>query len=201
MKMTIPNQLTTLRIILTPVFFYLIIQPELGYKITASVIFLIASITDWYDGYIARRLNMTSRWGQFMDPLADKLLVSTALAVFAYLDYVYLWMVIVVIVRDFLITFLRSFAEYIDKPIATSSLAKWKTATQMTFIFALLLYINIPILPEIRLNLVTNPWIQWTTILFSFVTLITAVSGIQYLIMNYKHFGELIRRTFHRVTD
>ncbi len=200
MKMNIPNALTVSRIILTPVFYYLIIQPEPDLKIAASILFLIASITDWYDGYIARRFNMTSRWGQFMDPLADKFLVSTALAVFAYLNYVYWWMVLIVIIRDFTITFLRSFAEYIGRPIITSSLAKWKTAFQMTFVFALLLYMNIPVFPEVRLNLVQSPWMQWTTILFSIVVLLTAISGIQYLIGNRAHFGELIRRLFRRIS-
>ena len=196
MKMTIANQLTMVRIILTPIFFILIIQPQLELTITASFIFLIASITDWYDGYIARRFNQVTKWGQFMDPLADKLLVSSALVVFALLNYVYWWMVIIVIVRDFLITFLRSFAVYIGKPIVTSAVAKWKTAIQMTFVFTLLLYMNIPILPEIRLNLVNNPYIQWTTISFSIVMVLTAFSGVHYLIMNRSHFTEIKNRYF-----
>ena len=200
MKMTIPNALTILRIILTPVFYYLILQPEPHLKIIAGVVFLIASITDWYDGYIARRFNMTSRWGQFMDPLADKFLVSTALAVFACLNYVYWWMVLIVIIRDFSITFLRSFAEYIGRPIITSSLAKWKTAFQMTFIFALLIYMNIPVFPDVRLNMVKAPWLQWTTLLFSIVVLLTAISGIHYLIVNRAHLNELMRRLFRKVS-
>ena len=200
MKMTIPNALTILRIILTPVFYYLILQPEPHLKIIAGVVFLIASITDWYDGYIARRFNMTSRWGQFMDPLADKFLVSTALAVFACLNYVYWWMVLIVIIRDFSITFLRSFAEYIGRPIITSSLAKWKTAFQMTFIFALLIYMNIPVFPDVRLNMVKAPWLQWTTLLFSIIVLLTAISGIHYLIVNRAHLNELMRRLFRKVS-
>ena len=200
MKMTIPNVLTLSRIFLTPVFYFLIVQPDSNLKIAASIVFLVASITDWYDGYIARRFNMTSRWGQFMDPLADKLLVSTALAVFAYLNYIYWWMVLIVIIRDFTITFLRSFAEYIGRPIITSSLAKWKTAFQMTFVFALLLYMNIPVFPEVRLNLVQMPWLQWTTILFSLVVLLTAISGIHYLIVNRAHLSELLRRLFRRIS-
>lgn len=194
MKFNIPNILTIIRILLTPVFVVLLIQPNENLRIVASFIFLVASITDWYDGYIARRLDMMTRWGQFMDPLADKLLVSSALLVFAYLDYVHWWMVILVVVRDFLVTFLRSFAEYVQKPIRTSGFAKAKTAIQMTFIFALLIYINIPVFPEIRLSLVQHPWQQWTSLVFSVVVLLTVISGVHYVIVNRDHFIELARR-------
>lgn len=194
MKLTLPNQLTIFRIIATPVFCYLIIQPGMLFRIAAFFIFLFASLSDWYDGYLARRYNLTSRWGQFMDPLADKILVSAALVVFAYMDYIYWWMVILVVFRDFLITFLRSFAVYVDKPIVTSSFAKGKTVVQMTFIFALLLYMNIPLFPEVRLNLVKHPWIQWTTLLMSVVVLLTLISGIHYLIANRDYLKEIGRR-------
>ncbi len=194
MKYSIPNQLTIFRIILTPVFLYLIIQPEADYKLYAGIIFLLAALTDWYDGFIARRYNLTSRWGQFMDPIADKILVSGALAVFAYLNYVYWWMVIIIILRDFLITFFRSYALHIGKPIITSNLAKWKTFMQMTFIFLLLIYINIPNLPEIHLNKVENPWYLWSTLIFFITVLVTTISGVHYIIVNRTHAVELGRR-------
>ncbi len=199
MKLTLPNQLTLFRIILTPVFYFVIIQPDTSFKLAAAVLFLVASITDWYDGYFARRFNLTSRWGQFMDPLADKLLVSTALIVFAQLDYIFWWMVIVVVLRDVLITGLRIFALYIGKPIITSSFAKWKTFLQMGFIFALLIYMNIPGLPEIHLQQVSNVWLLWTTLAFSLVVLFTAISGIYYLIMNFAHVSELTRRIIKKM--
>jgi len=194
MKITLPNQLTLLRIILTPFFVYLFIQPEFSYTLPASIIFLAAALTDWYDGYFARRLNLTSRWGQFMDPLADKILISAALIVFAYRNYVFWWMIIIIILRDFIVTFLRSFALYIGKPIITSALAKWKTFLQMTFIFVLLIYINIPVLPTIDLQVVEQPWLIWSTIFIAIVTLITIISGIHYLIVNRIHAIELFRR-------
>jgi CDP-diacylglycerol--glycerol-3-phosphate 3-phosphatidyltransferase len=194
MKITLPNQLTLLRIILTPVFVIMFINPQPGYTLPASIVFLAAALTDWYDGYFARRLNLTSRWGQFMDPLADKVLISAALFVFAYRDYVYWWMIIIIIVRDFLITFLRSFALYIGKPIITSALAKWKTFLQMTFIFVLLIYINIPVLPAISLQESEQPWLLWTTIFLAIVTITTIYSGAHYLIVNRIHAIELFRR-------
>ncbi|MGD9489537.1 MAG: CDP-diacylglycerol--glycerol-3-phosphate 3-phosphatidyltransferase [Calditrichaceae bacterium] len=194
MKLTIPNQLTIIRIILTPVFLYFIIQPDQSLILLASLIFMFAALTDWYDGYIARRLNLTSRWGQFMDPFADKILVSTALGAFAYLNYIYWWMVIVIVFRDFLITFLRSYALYRGKAIITSNFAKWKTFFQMVFIIALMIYINFPQLPDIHLNQTVNPFLLWTTLSLSFVVLLTAISGIHYLIVNRSHTIELWRR-------
>ncbi len=201
MKFTLPNQLTLFRIILTPVFYFIIIQPEPSFKLAAAAIFFIASVTDWYDGYFARRFNLTSRWGQFMDPLADKFLVSAALIVFAQLDYILWWMVILVVLRDIIITGLRIFALYIGKPIITSSFAKWKTFLQMGFIFALLIYMNIPGVPEIHLHRVPNIWFLWTTLVFSAVVLFTTISGIHYLIMNFAHVSELTRRIFKKIAS
>ena len=196
MRYSIPNQLTIIRILLTPVFiFYFLKGGTFNIRI-AGIVYLLASITDWYDGYIARKMHMVTRLGQFMDPLADKILVSSALAVFAYENYLTWWMVILIITRDFVVTGLRLFALYIGKPIITSVLAKWKTFLQMAFIFALLIYLNIPGVPEIRLNRVQNPYLVWTTLVMFLVVLLTIISGVQYLIVNRSHALELIKRTF-----
>jgi CDP-diacylglycerol--glycerol-3-phosphate 3-phosphatidyltransferase len=188
MKPTLANILTIIRILLTPLFIYLFLLPGWTERFVASVVFTIASITDWYDGYLARRYNQTSKFGQYMDPFADKILVSSALFLFAWLDYIYWWMALVIVVRDLLITFLRSYAMYRHQPMATSRLAKWKTTFQMIFIFTLLVYLNaypyLSFLPDIRLNLVNQPWLLWTTISLFFVTALTAYSGIKYLIDN-----------------
>ena len=156
MKFTIPNQLTIIRMVLTPVFVYLFLIDDPIYKLVASIIFFIAAFTDWYDGYFARRFQSVTRWGQFMDPLADKILVSSALFVFAYLGYVFWWMIIIIISRDALVTYLRSFALRIGKPIITSVVAKWKTFIQMGFVLGFLIYINIPGLPPVHLTDTTN---------------------------------------------
>jgi len=142
MKLTVPNQLTILRIILTPLFLYFFVQNSMVDKLIGTIIFSLAAGTDWYDGYIARKLNIVTRWGQFMDPLADKILISTALIAFAYLGYLYWWMVITIIFRDFLITSLRMYALQRGKSIVTSYLAKVKTFIQMIAVFILLLYLN-----------------------------------------------------------
>jgi len=172
------------------------IQNSESSLLIATGIFFVASLTDWYDGYFARRYQLTSRWGQFMDPLADKILISSALVIFAYLNLLYWWMVIVVVVRDFLITFLRSFALYIGKPIITSQIAKWKTFLQMGFVFILIIYLNIPSLTRPELSASDQPYLLWTTISFSLVVILTVLSGIHYLIMNRSHWMELLRRLY-----
>lgn len=196
MRYSIPNQLTIIRILLTPVFIFYFLKGGVVNIRIASLIYLIASLTDWYDGYIARKMHMVTRLGQFMDPLADKILVSSALIVFAYENYLQWWLVIIIIARDFLVTGLRLFALYIGKPIITSILAKWKTFLQMAFIFALLIYLNIPGVPEIRLDQVTRPYLLWTSLVMYLIVVLTVISGVHYLIVNRSHALELIKRTF-----
>ncbi len=197
MRYSIPNQLTIIRVLLTPLFiFYFLKGGQVNVRI-ASIIYLIASVTDWYDGYIARKLQMVTRLGQFMDPLADKILVSSALIVLALENYLQWWLVIIILIRDVVVTGLRLFALYIGTPIITSILAKWKTFLQMAFIFAILIYLNIPGLPTIRLSEVKNPYLVWTSLVMYVVVLLTVISGVQYLIANYIHALELIKRLFH----
>jgi len=195
MKLTVPNQLTILRIILTPLFLYFFIQDSMTYKLIGTIIFIFAAATDWYDGYIARRLNIVSRWGQFMDPLADKILISSAVIAFAYLGYVYWWMVIIIVFRDFLITFLRMYALHRGKSIFTSQLAKWKTFIQMIAVFILLIYLNFADAEIYSYDIYPPPYTHWISILFLLVTVLTAISGIQYLIENRSHVIELVKRT------
>jgi len=195
MKLTVPNQLTILRIILTPFFIYFYVQDTAGLKLIGTAIFTLAAATDWYDGYIARRLNIVSRWGQFMDPLADKILVSAALVVFAELGFLYWWMVILIVARDFSITFLRMYALKRGKSIVTSVIAKWKTFLQMTAVFILLIYLNFPKAAVYYLDNYPPPYTSWISILYLLVTLLTVFSGLQYMYENRSHVTELLRRS------
>jgi CDP-diacylglycerol--glycerol-3-phosphate 3-phosphatidyltransferase len=195
MKLTVPNQLTILRIILTPVFLYFFIQNSQVDKLIGTITFFFAAGTDWYDGYIARKHNIVSRWGQFMDPLADKILISSALIAFAYLGYVYLWMVTIIICRDFLITYLRMYALQRGKSIVTSYLAKWKTFIQMVAVFVILIYLNFPDADIYHLENYPPGYLHWVSILYLLVTALTAISGIQYLIENRAHVVEIVKRT------
>src|SRR4030042_447187 len=120
--MLLPNQLTTLRIILTPVFLFLFLSEDPFYKQLSLIVYILAAITDWYDGWLARKFNYITAWGKFMDPLADKILTSAAFLAFVILGVLELWMVIIIVVRDFLVTGLRLFADSKKINFSTSNL-------------------------------------------------------------------------------
>lgn len=195
--MTFPNQLTILRILLTPVFIFLLFSQNIYVKYLSLFIFLIATLTDWYDGYFARKYGYVTTWGKFLDPLADKILVSSTLYALFYLGKVELWMVNIIVLRDFLITGLRSYAQWRRQPVVTSQIAKIKTTAQMVLVyFILFLY-----LLEIS---VTEPGIiqnilaflkQIELIYYSmlFVTLLTVYTMIQYFFVNKKHLEQMFR--------
>lgn len=200
--MTLPNQLSALRIILTPIFVVTFYAEDIYIKYTSFAIFIIASLTDYYDGIIARRDGITSLWGRFLDPLADKILISAALIVFAFSGVVKFWMVITIIIRDALITGLRTYAMFKGKPIVTSYLAKAKTFSQITviyfvFIFVLLertfVFYNKP-------SLILDKIVSWNLIHMTmlFVTLLTVISGIKYLYENRSHIKSMLL-DFYRV--
>ena len=104
------------------------------------VIFTIAALTDWYDGYAARKTGGITMWGQFLDPLADKILVSSGFICFSILGYIPVWMVMVVVIRDFLITAFRSYAIIKNQPITTSFVAKTKTFVQFGILYLIFIY-------------------------------------------------------------
>lgn len=198
--MTIPNQLTLLRIILTPLFLVYYVKGEPRDQFIASIIFLLASITDWYDGWYARRFGVITRWGQFMDPLADKLLVSSALVVFAWMNFVKAWMVWIIVTRDVLVTFVRIYALQKGNPIVTHAAAKWKTFAQMTTIFMILIFIN---WKNYYLN--SNPvyhaqYFDVIGIAMIIVTLLTIISAVIYAQSNWRlivrMFKEFLSYTF-----
>jgi CDP-diacylglycerol--glycerol-3-phosphate 3-phosphatidyltransferase len=136
--MSVPTQLTVLRILLVPVFYILFVSvnpPMLGW---AALAFLFAAVSDWWDGEIARRYNLTTSLGAFLDPLADKLLTGVAFIAFAMKGYAPWWMVWLVLSRDVYLTLLRLVGDAMGLPVKTSYLAKVKTFVQMTFIVLLL---------------------------------------------------------------
>jgi CDP-diacylglycerol--glycerol-3-phosphate 3-phosphatidyltransferase len=146
-QLNLPNQLTLLRILLTPLFVYLIMSESAMNKQIALIVFVVAALTDWYDGWVARRFGYISRWGKFFDPLADKIFASAAMLAYVWLGLLDGWMVWIVIIRDVFMTALRSYAEYKDQPIVTSKSAQAKTFTQFVVIYyVLILYVgrNIP---------------------------------------------------------
>lgn len=185
--MTVPNQLTILRILLTPVFVALFISERLILKQASVLVFAVAAMTDWYDGWVARKLGTVTRWGIFLDPLADKILTSAAFVAFAWLGLVEWWMVWVIVVRDISITLLRSFAELRGRTLHTNFSAKVKTFAQMVFIYAVLLAVvlkgTLPqFLPFFKAVLDKN--VVYYSMLV--ITIITFGTGVQYLVENYK---------------
>jgi CDP-diacylglycerol--glycerol-3-phosphate 3-phosphatidyltransferase len=186
--MVLPNQLTTLRIILTPIFLFLFISGDSTLMQVSLLVYIVAAITDWYDGWLARKFDYITTWGKFMDPLADKVLTSTAFFAFAAIGVVELWMVIIVVFRDLLITGLRLFAEWQKKSFATSMIAKIKTTIQMIFIFYLLIVFTLRENTFLSgnfsevFNILTNATAIYYT-MFA-ITIFTFSTGILYLYQN-----------------
>jgi CDP-diacylglycerol--glycerol-3-phosphate 3-phosphatidyltransferase len=137
--LNIPNAITASRILLTPVFLWLLLSGDGVMVQISAAVFLIAAVSDWYDGWYARRYNMLSPFGTFFDPLADKILVGAGLFAFAALGVLELWMVCVIVARDVVTTLLRVVADRRGQPIVTSRLAKWKTAMQLVFLWYIVL--------------------------------------------------------------
>ena len=197
-QLTLPNQLTLLRILLTPVFVVLLFSPSTLALQCSLAVFVIAALTDWYDGWIARKMGHSSRWGKFLDPLADKILSSSALLSFVGLHLVDAWMVWIVVARDFLITGLRSYAEYLDRPIVTTRGAQAKTFGQFVVIYYILfLYVGRSVPPVYQQFGPTIDTLMHPKVLFGMmllVTLTTAGTGIAYLFDNRRVLLELYER-------
>ncbi|MBU0528631.1 CDP-diacylglycerol--glycerol-3-phosphate 3-phosphatidyltransferase, partial [bacterium] len=138
MKINVPNVLTIFRILLTPLFIICLFYDYPYARLWALVIFIVASITDAFDGHYARKLNQVTRHGKFLDPLADKILVSSAFISFAIMDLVPFWMVGLIIFRDLFVTGLRMVMESQGLTMITSKIAKAKTTTQISVIIFIL---------------------------------------------------------------
>mgnify|MGYP004457382079 FL=1 len=137
--MNLPNTLTTIRMILiVPFVMIMQIAPDGNGRFAALAIFIIASMTDFLDGYIARKNHLVTNFGKFMDPLADKLLVSAAMICLVSMDRLPAWMVIVIISREFAISGFRLIAADNGIVIAASWWGKFKTVSQMIMIILLI---------------------------------------------------------------
>lgn len=194
--MVLPNQLTVLRIILTPVFLILFLSENSSLKQLSLIVFIIAAITDWYDGWLARKFNYITNWGKFMDPLADKILTSTAFFAFAFQGILEMWMVILIIIRDFLITGLRLYADTKGSSMSTSYLAKWKTFFQMAFIYYLLLIFTLTTVDwiykdnEYIFSYLTNHKFIYLSMLL--ITILTVYTGATYIYSNRRLIKRLL---------
>ena len=172
--MNLPNKLTLFRVILIPFFVFFLLAPYFeGYgNYIAVAIFIVASITDFLDGKIARKYNLVTNFGKFMDPLADKLLVCSALICLIQLESIPAWVVIIIIAREFIISGIRLIASDNGVVIAASYWGKFKTAFQMLTVIVLIL--NIP----------NKVFIILGTVLIYVSLALTVISLIDYIAKN-----------------
>ncbi|MCD6169269.1 MAG: CDP-alcohol phosphatidyltransferase family protein [Candidatus Latescibacteria bacterium] len=140
---TAPNVLTFSRIVLAVFFLKLFFAEGLYCQYLALIVFGVASLTDKYDGKLARTRGLSSRFGRFLDPLADKILTLSVLFSLVIRNLVAAWMVEVILVREIVITGIRMRALRSDQQMATSKLAKWKTAIQLAVIFLILVFLSL----------------------------------------------------------
>lgn len=137
--MNLPNKLTLFRVFLIPILVVVMMLNIPSKFLIACIIFLVASITDMLDGKIARKYNLVTDFGKFMDPLADKLLVISTLICMIETDLASGWMVIIIVARELSVSILRAIAAADGTVIAAGKSGKWKTATQMVSIVLILL--------------------------------------------------------------
>lgn len=185
--MNVPNKITLSRIFLIPIFIILLSVPfnwgewNIGdtalpvSHFVAALIFFVASATDWLDGYYARKYNLVTNLGKFLDPLADKLLVSAALILLVEIGLAPAWIVIIIISREFAVTGLRLVAAGEGIVLAASNMGKLKTVTQILAISLLLLH-NYPF------SFISFPF---ATIILYIAMIITVISGYDYFVKNW----------------
>ena len=171
--MNLPNKLTLLRVCLIPVFLLFVYVSAIPcHYLLALIVFAAASLTDMLDGKIARKYNLVTNFGKFMDPLADKLLVCSAMICLIELDRLAAWIVIVIIAREFIISGFRLVASDNGVVIAASYWGKFKTTFQMLMVIVLILDIQMPFFQILG------------TVLTYVALILTVVSLIDYIVKN-----------------
>ena len=185
--MNLPNKLTLFRVVLVPFFVAVLLLPNLPHQyLLAAVLFGVASYTDHLDGMLARKHNQITDFGKFMDPLADKILVIAALVCFVELHLAPVWMVLLIIAREFMVTSIRLVAADKGTVIAANNWGKAKTVSQMLAILGVLLL-------EYAASLVTlgggTPWPASSMVqevLLLIATAFSVISGVVYLKQNWQ---------------
>ena len=185
--MNLPNALTIFRVILTPLFIYLLFSSSTYSNFYALIIFILASVTDAFDGYYARKYNIETEFGNFLDPLADKILVSSAFISFYLLDLIKLWMVVVILSRDFFITCLRIVMKKNGQSLKTSRIAKSKTAVQLILIIFILIFLALEKMEASMFSLFGNIILEYNIVYKAtfIVSIFTFYTGFRYFQNNY----------------
>ena len=172
--MNIANKITILRIILIPIFLFVLLSNFANNLLIALVLFLVASFTDFLDGYLARKLDLVTKLGKFMDPLADKLLVISAMLAFVEIGLLPSWVAFIIVSRELIISVFRAIAASEGVVIAASWWGKLKTNSQIIMIIILLLNNYIPESVVIYLNFLS----------IAAATIFTVFSGLDYILKN-----------------
>ncbi len=190
----IPNILSSVRIILSPIFLLLWFQDEFFLKLLGLVVYIIAAVTDYFDGYYARKYAVETKLGIFLDPLADKFLTFSGFCVLPFIDAEQFpwWAIGVIIFRDVTITIFRVYTNRKKQPMITRFTAKAKTTIQMIFLYlgllvGLLQNVDFFLGDWVRLLLQTDILLY----LLIFVASFTLYSGIEYLFVNKSVFKKL----------
>lgn len=179
--MTTANIITIARIALIPIFMFAALTGGMAWNIVALAIFILASATDGVDGYIARKYNQVTTLGKFLDPLADKLLVTAAILIFVQNGVISAVAATIIIAREFVVTSLRIVAIDAGQVIAAQLSGKIKTVVQIVVI-AILLFMPVVIIEKTVFGVVMTDILVWTMVA------VTVLSGIEY----FKNFGKII---------
>lgn len=174
--MNTANKITLLRVVLVPLFMALFLCESALCRILALAVFIIASITDAVDGYIARNYNQITNFGKFVDPLADKMLTTAAFVILVSYGRMSVWALMIVLAREFMVSGIRSMAAADGKVIAASMWGKLKTVSQMVAIIAAIILL-LPYFPETAAKIITDILV-WLSVVF------TVISGADYLMQN-----------------
>lgn len=166
---------------ISPIFFILVISSNPKFVCLSLPIFVIGGITDYLDGWLARKMKLVTKFGKFFDPLADKFLTGAAFLAFVYLSILPLWMVLIIIFRDALTTSMRFFPSTNSQALVTSYSAKIKTTIQMAFIFLILLALSLihcPVFdvnPESVISLLYSDFVYYIMLSIVILTLWTLI--------------------------
>ncbi len=204
--MTIANRLTLIRLAFLPGFMVFMVFDHYWTRVAALAIFVMASLTDWYDGRVARRTGTVTVIGTFLDPLVDKMMIAAALVGFVELPELHIrsWMVVLIISREFLITGLRTLAAKRGVVMSAEGAGKYKMASQVTAIILILVILIINSAMEAH-PLLADSWPLWFRELLErlpfwlvfFVTLMTIVSGVLYI----RKYSDLVLKEFSKLRE
>lgn len=184
MNYSLPNLLSLLRVFIAPIVYQMIISSDTTFIFYALIIFSVGAITDYLDGFLARKWGDTSSFGSFLDPIADKILTNSALLALMSIHIIDVWMIAIIIARDVLMTLLRVYADRVDRPIKTSITAKIKTAIQLIFTIGILFLLSFDTHGEYL-----SKWDSIIDITIWSIVTLTVFTSFEYIVQN----RELIR--------